>query len=444
MTPPLTSQDLDEGRELPKGFSRFRLLLICVVSCAVACLLIQVTTGVLIYVLATIGVVTFILVIREVGLLVAESCGRRISLHGLNRLALVAGGFMGSFVVMEAALHLLALFTTVPRWAPRVGAGLVMPEEWKFKRTHIEGATSAYYWQGHLHVRNHDNMRLVGDFPPKRPGIFRIIVLGDSLTYGKGIAQEDTYPAVIGRELGKRFRVEVLNVGVEAVQSEDIYRILRDKLPILRPDLVVYGVCLNDFLPSGVGQYESTPRLTVPVPFKARFRRHTLLGYLLDRKYDALLIRLGIRDDFLGDILRNFGDYQARFAGDVKAMNDLVMHSGLPPMVAMVLDQFLDTKGKGFAVGQVAERLMSAAGIQVIPSEGYIRQNEGRTLEWRVSPWEGHPNEKANRVFAAEITRVLEQLPQLQPYRQRAVAGGGSEVPGTERAIAVREEKRQQ
>jgi hypothetical protein len=443
MTPPLTPQVPHEGGGLPKGSSRFRPLSIYAVSCTVACLLIHATSGVLIYILATIGVVTLIFVIREVGILVAQACGRRIALRGLNRLALVAGGFMGSLVVLEAALQLLALFTTVPRWAPRVGADLVMPEAWKLQRIHLEGTKSAYYWQGHLHVRNHDNMRLIDDFPPKWPGIFRVIVLGDSLTYGKGIAQEDTYPAVIERELGKQFRVEVLNLGVEGAQSEDIYRILRDKSPVLRPDLVVYGACLNDFLPSGVGQYESTPRLTVPVPFKHRFRRHTLFGYLLDRRYDALLIHLGIRDDFLGDILRNFDGYQVRFGRDVKAMNDLVIRAGLPPMVAMVLDQFPDPKGKGFAVGQVAERLMSAAGIRVIPSEGYIRQNEGRTLDWRVSPWELHPNEKANRVFAAEITRVLEQLPELQPYRQGDVAGAGDRTSAAERAIASGEGKRQ-
>ncbi|HWU40071.1 MAG TPA: GDSL-type esterase/lipase family protein, partial [Candidatus Acidoferrum sp.] len=323
---------------------------------------------------------------------------------------------MGSLVLLEAGLHLVSLFTTVPRWTPRVGADLVMPEAWKRKRVHIEGTVSAYYWHGHLHLHNHDDMRLIGDFPPKRPGIFRIIVLGDSLTFGKGIAQEDTYPAVLERHLGGRFQVEVLNLGAEGRHSEDVYRILQGKLPLLQPDLVVYGVCLNNFLPSRVGQYETTPRLTVPVPFKSRFIRHTLLGYLLERKYDALLIRLGIRDDFLGDILRDFNGYQVRFGRDVKAMNKLVLQARLPPLVAMVLDQYLDPTGKSFAVGQVAEKLLTEGGIRVIPSEPYIRQHAGHMRDWRVSPWEGHPNEWANRVYATELARGLEPLPALRPY----------------------------
>ncbi|HWT81887.1 MAG TPA: GDSL-type esterase/lipase family protein, partial [Candidatus Methylomirabilis sp.] len=355
-----------EGRGVRTEQRWVRPLLAYAIFCAIACLLIQITSGVFLYIFATVAAVTFVFVIREAGVLLAQACGRRMAFSGLNRLALVVGGLMGSLVLLEAGLHLLSLFTTVPRWAPRIRTDLVMPEAWKLKREHIEGAVSAYYWHGHLHVHNHDDMRLIGDFPPKRPGIFRIMVVGDSLTFGTGIAQEDTYSAVLERYLGERFRVEVLNLGVEGAQSEDVYRILREKLPILSPDLVVYGMCLNDFLPSGVPQYETTPRLTLPVPFKHRFRRHTLLGFLLDRKYDALLIRLGIRDDFLGDILRDLSGYQVRFARDVKAMNDLVLRAGLPPLVAMVLDQYLDPDGKGSAVGQVAEKLMAAGGIQVV------------------------------------------------------------------------------
>ncbi len=118
-------------------------------------------------------------------------------------------------------------------------------------------------------------------------------------------------------------------------------------------------------------------------------------------------------------------------------MNDLVLHAGLPPLVAMVLDQYLDPNGTAFAVGQVAERIMAAGGIQVIPSESYIRQNEGHMQDWRVSPWEGHPNEQANRVYATESSRVLEQLPALQPYHRAATTRAGNRASDSERAIVI-------
>ena len=52
--------------------------------------------------------------------------------------------------------------------------------------------------------------------------------------------------------------MEVLNLGVSGNQSEDVLGVLQRFLPELRPDLVIYGVCLNDFLPSNVGEYQST------------------------------------------------------------------------------------------------------------------------------------------------------------------------------------------
>ena len=51
--------------------------------------------------------------------------------------------------------------------------------------------------------------------------------------------------------------MEVLNLGVRAYGSEDVLDLLRRFVPELEPDLVVYGVCLNDFLERGARQQAS-------------------------------------------------------------------------------------------------------------------------------------------------------------------------------------------
>jgi hypothetical protein len=56
-------------------------------------------------------------------------------------------------------------------------AFLTMPEEWKRRDVTIPGSLRSYYWHGALHVHNADNMRHLGPYPPKQPGIFRIIVV---------------------------------------------------------------------------------------------------------------------------------------------------------------------------------------------------------------------------------------------------------------------------
>ena len=84
----------------------------------------------------------------------------------------------------------------------------------------------------------------------------------------------------------------------------------------------------------------------------------------------------------------------------------------------MVLDRYPNTKEDRYVILLAAEEHLRAAGIRIVAG-GYTRLNEGRT-DWSVSPWEGHPNEKANRVFAQEIAKVLRGLPELQPCRRHA------------------------
>ena len=75
------------------------------------------------------------------------------------------------------------------------------------------------------------------------------MVVGDSLTYGAGIEIEDTFVALLNRWLSPDYRVEVLNLGLAGGQSEDILKVIKKFQAPLSPDLIIYAVCLNDFLP---------------------------------------------------------------------------------------------------------------------------------------------------------------------------------------------------
>lgn len=294
---------------------------------------------------------------------------------------------------------------------------LAMPRGWQMRPAEVAGAAEAHYWHGHLHVYNADRLRHVGPFPPRQEGIFRILAVGDSLTYGYGIAEEDTWCRLVERKLRERYRVEVLNLGRCGAQSADILKTLEAKLPLLEPDLVVYGVCLNDFLHSGVNQYEHRP-LKIRFRGQRRLLEKTEIGPFLARKYDDILMRLGFRDDFYHDILRDFDGYRTRFARDVKAMNAAVRGDGLPPMVAMVLDQGPE-RGGGDELTAFAEGYLKEAGMEVVPAD--YRRTKGKQV-WHVSAWEGHPNETANRVFSEAFLPAIEKTPALQKYQHATLA----------------------
>jgi hypothetical protein len=243
------------------------------------------------------------------------------------------------------------------------------------------------------------------------------MVVGDSLTYGYGVQEEKTYPRLIESSLSKYYRVEVLNLGITNYQSEDILKLIKKYTPILQPNLIIYGVCLNDFLPSGVGEYQNNMAYSVPVPITVKriLLEKTRLGRMVSDAYDIFLMKIGLRNDFYTDILKNFKDYQTRFAQDVKGMNMFVLNRGLPPIVAMVLDQCPELHSKGYQIAMAAEQHLTNAGFTVIPIDPFYRNYNKQQM--MVSLWEGHPNEEAHKIFADFLVAYLLKRGGLKKYQ---------------------------
>ncbi len=82
-------------------------------------------------------------------------------------------------------------------------------------------------------------------------GLQRILALGDSFTFGFGIAEDQTYPRVLENLLnaaspGGEGRFEVLNLGVVGYTTRDEAAVLRTKGLPLNPRVVIIGYVLND------------------------------------------------------------------------------------------------------------------------------------------------------------------------------------------------------
>lgn len=85
--------------------------------------------------------------------------------------------------------------------------------------------------------------------PADTPAPLRILCLGDSFTYGVGVADSETYPALLERYLRKRFPlrgVDVVNAGVPFYDLFDELSYYREKGRLLRPDLVIVQFYAND------------------------------------------------------------------------------------------------------------------------------------------------------------------------------------------------------
>jgi hypothetical protein len=84
----------------------------------------------------------------------------------------------------------------------------------------------------------------------KRPGTFRILVLGDSVTFGHGAVFETTYPYLLERRLkswNPSIDWQVWNLGVPGYNTRQELRYLQEVGPSFQPDLVIVGFFPNDF-----------------------------------------------------------------------------------------------------------------------------------------------------------------------------------------------------
>jgi hypothetical protein len=78
------------------------------------------------------------------------------------------------------------------------------------------------------------------------PDTFRIVVVGDSYTWGQGVALSETFSEVLRARLAPRLKVEVIALGVcghRFVDNVAKIEIIADRLD---PDLVVIQTCHND------------------------------------------------------------------------------------------------------------------------------------------------------------------------------------------------------
>ena len=239
---------------------------------------------------------------------------------------------------------------------------------------------------------------------PKPPGVYRILALGDSLTFGFGATVDETYTKVLERLLndqpppGLEKRVEVLNTGVGNYNTaqEVGYYFARGKS--FEPDMVVIGVSINDG--------EPTPR-----PNPGFFESNFYLAVLANHGLDALSRKTRWNQSFSQYYEGLYEDGQPGWDACRKAFADLIsdcQNRGIP-VVAIQLPE-LHNPGKNYpfqAIHTAVRDAIEPQGAVCIDLASAFEGHEPASL-W-VSPGDPHPNAKAHRIFAETVHRQLLQ-----------------------------------
>jgi hypothetical protein len=105
---------------------------------------------------------------------------------------------------------------------------------------------------------NTQGFRQANALPARTPGLKRVVVLGDSVTYGLLLPYGDAWPhrmalelnhadvALAGRLARRRAAVEVYDFAVPGYDQEQIAVLAEQVLAEWRPDVLVYGYFWND------------------------------------------------------------------------------------------------------------------------------------------------------------------------------------------------------
>ncbi len=163
------------------------------------------------------------------------------------RIALVIGGLVASLFLAEIVvrvLHLAPEVTFIRKGRLQLSRNVKIGYEPVPLQYH--GEEPAFYdqWRSgnHLGYRDYDH-------PIQKPdGHYRIMILGDSIGAGLGIARyEDTFPAILEATLRSRnTEAEVVNLSVPGYNTQQEVETFKEKGLAYGPDLVIIAYCLND------------------------------------------------------------------------------------------------------------------------------------------------------------------------------------------------------
>jgi len=250
------------------------------------------------------------------------------------------------------------------------------------------------------------------------PGVFRVVVAGDSITMGQGVAEADTYPARLGdllREEGRGLAVEVLNLGLSGTNVHSVAgRIERIGVP-RHPDLIVYGFTVNDIKGP---DYVADTR-----PAEAQARRDEHLRFADSASY---LLRsvwprwLTLRDLVLRppgslghEIHHNFFENPPaweHFAAGLDRLAAIGEREGV--CVHVLIHTFVAQLDWLHPFRDVYQRVADAArerGLTVTETfEGFRGRDP---LELRVSFADPHPNARGHELLARALHPALLALP---------------------------------
>lgn len=306
----------------------------------------------------------------------------------LRVVVFLAVGITVALLLLEGALRLIDPFhygETIER--EHYAAALL--ERGDDGRLRLRPGAQASYL-GHEVLVNGHGLRTPPVSRNKPRGVYRILVVGDSVAFGWGVAERDCFPRVLERMLearapiGERLHFEVVNGAVPGWGLGDMYLFVKEHGLGWAPDLVIATFINNDIpIVEALGTDRAPPPPRV-LPEELRW------SYLARAVHHSL----GVLQDRLptGDFFADLQEVPKGLDAVCQGFGLLKEACGSVPLV--VLDT-VGVRGKG-GLPEVVDCLQQL-GIHRV--QGYLADSDYRAL-YSVAATDDHPNAAGHEQLA--------------------------------------------
>jgi len=244
--------------------------------------------------------------------------------------------------------------------------------------------------------------------------LYRIAIIGDSLTFGQGIAENERFTNLLEGSLNRNGReYEVLNFGIPGAETIDHLDILKDVVSRSNPDFVLLQWYINDFEGRDKkGRPKSIPLL--PSSTLNYYLHQWSAGYyLVNRQWISLQKALGLSGGY------SYAEYMHKRFGDpggadsqnaMRTLRDFIrLCKERDTPLGIVLFPQLFTLGSEYSFDYMHNQVLEICtreGITCLDLRyAFAGHTEKRKL-W-VNMFDAHPGPLANRIAAESILEVF-------------------------------------
>ncbi len=315
--------------------------------------------------------------------------------------------------VKKLALALFSLLITLV--AAEMLARAVYVKPWHLRLIEDQKAFKLKIKEG----RDPYGLRMPAPLTPKASNTKRVLILGDSYTYGFGVLDDSAiFSSLLEAKLNAEFlsqdeKVEVFNGGLSGSMTHQWLELLKKTKDDFKPDVILAVFFLRDGTRLGSRQNYFDPiRKEMETRNKDSFvYRHSYLFRAIKDRFDRLRISKkyskALHDSYFGDRTQTIEWEKAKEnILKIKSIGEEV-HA----KVALVVFPVLVELDQEYPFKDICELIVNFGDEHHMPTHGLLPafMDENAPDLW-ISSYDQHPNERGHKIAAESIFPFLKEL----------------------------------